>query len=358
MQISSLNSTVIIGEPLDKALEKALNHCKPSKVFILVDENTSIHCLPVLTEIEEVKQAPVLAIGAGEKNKSVDSVAKVWQFLTDNGADRKSLLINLGGGMIGDLGGFVAATFKRGIDFINIPTTLLAQVDASIGGKLGFNFNGLKNQIGLFSAPRFVIVSPVFLKTIDKDNLLSGYAEMMKHALIYSVEHWKKLKEFDLNGEELNLKQLGTLITKSVLIKNDFVQNDFREKGVRKALNFGHTFGHAIESLLIEQGTPILHGAAVAHGMVCEMYLSHLKHAIPIELVEEVKEFVFENYGKLENLTDQFDKIFELMLHDKKNEKEKINFTLISGLGDVEINQNCDKDMLRKALSLYEYQKV
>jgi len=354
MQINSLDSTVIIAEPLKKALDRALSNCKPDKIFLLADENTAQHCLPILAQIEVVQHIPVMSIGVGEENKSVNSVAQVWHFLTENGADRKSLLINLGGGMIGDLGGFAAATFKRGIDFINIPTTLLAQVDASIGGKLGFNFSGLKNQIGLFSAPKYVIVTTDFLKTLDKENILSGYAEMMKHALIYSVEHWKKLKEFDLNAEELDLRQLQTLITKSVLIKNDFVQSDFREKGRRKALNFGHTFGHAIESLLIEQNRPVLHGAAVAHGMVCEMYLSHKKHALSIDLVNEVKEFVFENYGKLDGLLDSYDRILELMQHDKKNEKSQINFTLISGLGDVEINQNCEELQLRQALDFYE----
>lgn len=353
MQINSLNSTVIIGEPLEKALTKALGECKPTKIFLLADENTALHCLPLLAKMDCLKSIPVMSIGAGEKSKSVNSVAEVWHFLTENGADRKSLLINLGGGMIGDLGGFAAATFKRGIDFINIPTTLLAQVDASIGGKLGFNFSGLKNQIGLFSAPRFVLVSPVFLSTLDKGNLLSGYAEMLKHAMIYSIEHWKKLKEFDLQAKELDLKKLESLITKSVLIKNDFVQSDFREKGRRKALNFGHTFGHAIESLLMEQNRPVLHGEAVAHGMVCELYLSHAKHALPIELVEEVKDFVIANYGRIDDLDTYQDRVFELMQHDKKNEKNRINFSLISKLGEVEINQYCTDEALKDAISFY-----
>lgn len=358
MQINSLNSTVIIGEALEKALGKAIKACKPSKLFVLTDENTVIHCLPILRKIDEVATVPVLTIGAGEGNKKIGSVEKVWQFLTDNGADREALMINLGGGMIGDLGGFAAATFKRGINFVNIPTTLLAQVDASIGGKLGFNFAGLKNEVGLFHAPQFVILSPEFLASLDKENLLSGYAEMMKHAFIYGEEHWKKLKEFSFTVGELNYSKLESLISKSVLIKNDYVQSDFREKGMRKALNFGHTYGHAIESYLMEDNRPVLHGAAVAHGMVCELYLSHKKHGLPITLVNEVKDFVFNNYGKVTGLPAVFDRLNALMQHDKKNQNNKVNFTLLSNIGNVEINQHLGVETLREAIDFYDRTEI
>ncbi|MEN9444530.1 MAG: hypothetical protein RIS47_1420 [Bacteroidota bacterium] len=353
MQISSLDSVVLIGEPLEKSFEAVLKACKPERIFVLTDENTLVHCLPVLQKVKGLREAPVYTIGAGEDHKSIASAEKIWDFLTQNHADRHSLLVNLGGGMVGDLGGFAASTFKRGMDFVNIPTTLLAQVDASIGGKLGVNFAGYKNHIGIFGAPKFVIVVPEFLETLDKDNILSGYAEMLKHALIYSAEHWRKLKEIKLDDASIDLKALDKLITKSILIKNDFVQKDFREKNIRKALNFGHTVGHAIESMLIERGTPILHGAAVAHGLVCECYLSYKKHGLPLALVHEIRQLVLSNYGVIDNLASNFNLIMSLMSHDKKNENARINFTLISGFGDVEINQICTEADIKEALVFY-----
>ena len=195
MQISSLDSKVIVTDDLQKDLEMILESYKKNKKFIVVDENTLVHCLPLIKEFEALKNAVVIELKSGENHKSIDSTVEVWNSLNKQGADRKSLVINLGGGMIGDLGGFAASTFKRGIDFINIPTTLLAQVDASIGGKLGINFNGLKNEVGIFKTPRFVIIDTVFFKTLDKNNLLSGFAEMIKHSIIYSISHWAKIKQ-------------------------------------------------------------------------------------------------------------------------------------------------------------------
>ena len=354
MQISSLDSVVLIGEPLGAALKKALKACESDKIFVLTDTNTYTHCLPVLQRLSVVKHMEVLQVGAGETHKSIASAEYIWDVLTQHKADRGSVLINLGGGMIGDLGGFAASTYKRGIRFINMPTTLLSQVDASIGGKLGVNFGGLKNQVGLFKAPDYVIASTEFLHTLDRDNLLSGYAEMLKHALIYSAEHWKKLTEFDILAPQLNYEALEKLISKSIFIKNDFVKKDFREKNVRKALNFGHTVGHAIESWAIETGQPMLHGAAVAHGMVCEAYLSHKKALLDKRIVSEVKNLVHKLFGRIDNLSNNADTLMRLMEHDKKNSLSRINFSLISAIGEVELDKNATAAEIVEALNYYD----
>ena len=351
MQISSLQSVVLIPDNLEDALQAGINQCLAEKIYIIVDQNTKQHCLPLIANFRSIKDAKVYEIEAGEDKKTVESVVGVWRFLSQNGANRKSLVINLGGGMLCDLSGFAASTFKRGLNFINIPTTLLAQVDASIGGKLGFNFEGLKNEIGLFKTPAVVIIDPIFLKTLDHQNFIAGYAEMIKHALIYSSSHWKKLKLYDLNSSGIDKIQLKNLISKSIFIKNDFVQNDPKEKNIRKALNFGHTIGHAIESLLMEAQRPVLHGVAVAYGLIGEAYLAHRKMGLSGNELEDICNYLVSVFGKPDISVDNYERLYELMQHDKKNDQDRINFTLITEIGTVSVNENCSKNEIFEALT-------
>ena len=257
---------VIICNNLKQNLYTALSECPHDKLFILVDEHTQHLCLPLINAFEELKQAEVITIGAGDIHKNLETLAHVCGALGTRGATRHSLMINLGGGMVTDLGGFAASTFKRGIKYINIPTTLLAMVDASVGGKTGINFNGLKNEIGVFSPAEYVLIETEFLKTLDTQNLLSGYAEMLKHGLISTTRHWAELLNFDMN--HIDYKMLQTLVAESVQIKENIVEQDQFEKGIRKALNLGHTVGHAFESLALETNRPVLHGYDVAWGIV------------------------------------------------------------------------------------------
>ncbi|RLD75777.1 MAG: 3-dehydroquinate synthase [Bacteroidetes bacterium] len=322
------------------------------KTFILVDENTRQYCYPLLEKYLP-KNTHLISIKSGEENKNIETLKLIWEALSKNGADRKSLLINLGGGVIGDMGGFAASTFKRGIDFINIPTTLLSQVDASVGGKTGFDFLGLKNEIGCFNAPVKVIIYPEFLKTLDNDNIISGFAEMIKHALIFDAEHYGKLKEINLNRNEINYEKLLNLIKKSVQIKEYFVKNDPYEANIRKALNFGHTFGHAIESFLMNTDKELLHGKAVAFGMIFELFLSNKKCSLPINQLLDISEYITNTYGRFEYTKDNYEAFYKLMQHDKKNDNEEVNFTLLSDIGKAEINQTASKQEVFEAFDFY-----
>jgi 3-dehydroquinate synthase len=254
----------------------------------------------------------------------------------------------VGGGMLTDLCGFAASTFKRGIDFINIPTTLLSQVDASVGGKTGFNFNGLKNEIGTFSEPRMVLIHTPFLTTIDNPNFLSGYAEMVKHGLIFNAPHFNELLEFDVRYPDFGI--LPTIIQHSVEVKKHFVTQDPTEKNIRKALNFGHTAGHAIESLAMEQNRPVLHGYAVAWGMVVELYLSFVKRGFSDYELNRISTWLKDLYGTFNISEADFDRLYQLMQHDKKNEANRINFTLIPEIGKFEIDCYCQKEEIFASL--------
>ncbi len=259
---SNIYSEIIFNNNWKLVLQEWIEKYPAGKVFLVTEENVEALWISKYNSFFDDKGIKKVVIPAGENNKKIGSVEKIWAFLSKNGADRKSLLINIGGGMLTDLAGFAASTFKRGLDFINVPTTLLSQVDASVGGKTGINFNGLKNEIGVFQEPVAVIITTEFLKTIDKENFISGFAEMIKHGLIHSTDHLKELKDFD--PENINYELLGEIIRHSVEVKSWFVANDPTEKNIRKALNFGHTVGHAFESLAMEQGRPVLHGFAVA----------------------------------------------------------------------------------------------
>lgn len=295
--------------------------------------------------------ARMITIAPSDEAKNISTLTKVWSALQEGGASRHSLMVNLGGGMVTDLGGFAASTFKRGMAYINIPTTLLAQVDASVGGKTGINFGGLKNEIGVFNCATSVILSSAFLRTLDKENLLSGYAEMLKHGLLSTKENWAELLCFDITNPDFDTLQM--LVAKSVAIKEEIVTIDPTEKGIRKALNLGHTSGHALESLALEEGRTILHGYAVAWGLMMELYLSAKKCSFPAKEMHQLENFVKEHYGKFLYECKHYDTLYKYMTHDKKNENGNINFTLMGAIGDIRINQTATKDEIEEMLDYY-----
>lgn len=352
MTDSKVHSNIIFSQHIDVELRKIVQKYPAGKVFLLTDQTASGFCLPLIQSVIEEFSIRIVTIGSGEENKNIQSIIEVWEFLSNNGADRKSLLINIGGGMLTDLGGFAASTFKRGLDFVNVPTTLLAQVDASLGGKTGFNFNGLKNEIGVFMEPNSVIINTNFLKTIDRENFLSGYAEMLKHGLIKNREHWNELMAFDM--ENIDYSALQEIISHSVAIKEWHVLNDLREQNIRKALNFGHTVGHAFESYAMRTGRPILHGYAVAYGMIAELYLSAKQCGLSNDELDRISAWMISKYGKFEIQESDFEALYQLMTHDKKNEGKRINFTLIPEIGKVEINVDCPKELIIEALNYYK----
>ena len=340
---------VVISKDLQKALSEAIAECRHDKLFVLVDETTEQFCLPVIAGFSCMQEAQRIVIGATDTHKTLDTLSHVWAELQRRGATRHSLLINLGGGMVTDLGGFAASTFKRGLEYINIPTTLLSMVDASVGGKTGINFGGLKNEIGVFNNANCVILDTIFLRTMDAENLLSGYAEMLKHGLISNEQTWAELLSMDLN----DLDKLGDLVEKSVAVKQRIVTEDPTEHGIRKALNLGHTVGHAFESLALER-KPILHGYAVAYGLVVELYLCCVKTGFPQDKMRQTVGFIKENYGKMDITCDDYPNLIELMHHDKKNVGTDINFTLLGGIGDIRINQTATEEEIKEALDFYQ----
>jgi 3-dehydroquinate synthase len=319
-EIVSDNYSAWIGE---NSLSR-LDVSNYSKVGILVDENTKRDCLHKLPKIEN---SIIIEVTSGEINKSISSCNYIWEQLSEHNFDRDSLLINLGGGVIGDMGGFCASTYKRGIDFIQIPTTLLAMVDASVGGKLGVDFNGLKNQVGLFSNPKAVLINPEFLQTLQEDQLKSGFAEVVKHALISDKNLWKEIISVPFN--EMNWEEI---IETSINIKNKIVISDPFEKGERKKLNFGHTFGHAIESYYLQKGTPILHGEAVFMGIITESELSSLTDSDK----NQIKNYILSNF-QLPHFPSKSE-LLSFMINDKKNLNKKINFSLLTEIGNCTIN--------------------
>ena len=343
-----MNQKVIVSGNLERDLVNAIAECEHDKIFILTDQTTHDMCLPKLQNFLCLKGAQSIVIKAGDTNKTLDSLAEVWTALSQGGATRHSLMINLGGGMVTDLGGFAASTFKRGIDFKNIPTTLLAMVDASVGGKTGINFGGLKNEIGVFSDSKFVIINTQFLDTLDHDNICSGYAEMLKHGLISDNKHWAELVGFNL--AQPDLAQLQRMVAESIKVKERIVTEDPHEHGIRKALNLGHTVGHALESFAMKHGRPVLHGYAVAYGMVCELYLSARKTGFPTDKMHQTVRFILDHYGRLPYTCDDYPELLELMRHDKKNTSGIINFTLLGGIGDIRINQTATKEEIEEAL--------
>ena len=338
---------VVISENLTEALATAIAECEHDRTFILVDETTERCCLPIVSGLDCVRGTQIIVIGATDSHKTLESLSHVWEALGEGGATRHSLLINIGGGMVTDLGGFAASTFKRGINYINIPTTLLSMVDASVGGKTGINFRGLKNEIGVFSNASTVILDTTFLKTLDAENICSGYAEMLEHGLISNEKMWAELINFDLARPDL--QQLQTMVADSVAVKQRIVTEDPLEQGIRKALNLGHTVGHAFESFALKH-SPILHGYAVAYGLISELYLSTVKTGFPSDKMHQTVSFIKEHYGKMAITCDDYPTLLELMTHDKKNVAGTINFTLLGGIGDIRINQTATKEDIYEAL--------
>ncbi|NJO87697.1 MAG: 3-dehydroquinate synthase [Chloroflexia bacterium] len=322
---------------------------------MLADSNTINHCFPVI-KTTLPKNIPVFVLEAGEEYKHIESVVKVWEFLNSNGADRKSVVINLGGGVLCDLGGFAASTFKRGLDFIHIPTTLLSQVDASVGGKTGVNFKSFKNEIGSFSFPMKVIIDSCFTKTLPLEHILSGFGEMLKHAFIKDEKYYYALKNLDLDLENLDYNKILSLVQHSVKIKEEVVLLDPMEKGLRKILNFGHTIGHAFESYYLGSEKELIHGKAVAYGMIMEMYLSHIKLDFPKDKLIEVADYLNKVYGKLLFGHDDYEKLFSLMTHDKKNENHQVNFTLLKDIGQSVIDETASKKEIFEAFDFYLYE--
>ncbi len=337
-----------LSQNLEQSLTEALAQCRHDRMFVLCDDTTRRLCLPLLSEMDCVKTAQLITIPATDTHKTLESVVHVWTELQRMGATRHSLLINLGGGMVTDLGGFAASTFKRGIQFINIPTTLLSMVDASVGGKTGFNFGGLKNEIGVFRNASHVILDTLFLRTMDHENLLSGYAEMLKHGLISTEPMWAEL----LKSDPEELAHLSLLLEKSVAVKQRIVLEDPTEQGIRKALNLGHTAGHAFESLALER-QPVLHGYAVAWGLVVELFLACVKTGFPHDKMRQTVSFIHQHYGRMPITCDDYPRLLQLMHHDKKNTGTDINFTLLGDIGDIRINQTATEDEIKEALDFY-----
>ena len=345
-----MSQRVIISTHLESELVTALAECEHDKLFVLTDTTTQELCLPVIKNFYSLKHMQIITIPASDSHKDIESLMMVWKGLQEGGASRHSCMINLGGGMVTDLGGFAASTFKRGINFINIPTTLLAMVDASVGGKTGINFGGLKNEVGVFNDSKYVILDTEFLKTLDTENICSGYAEMLKHGLISTETMWEELVSFDLANPDL--KQLQRMVGDSVKVKERIVELDPHEKGIRKALNLGHTFGHAFESWALKR-KPILHGYAVAFGLIPELYLSVAKTGFPTDKMRQTVTFIKENYGTLNITCDDYDELIELMQHDKKNQNGIINFTMMGGIGDIRINQTATIEEIKEALDFF-----
>ncbi|MGV0966934.1 3-dehydroquinate synthase [Empedobacter falsenii] len=321
-----------------------------SSIFFLVDENTHVHCLPLLlADLDNISAYEILEIDSGEENKNIDTVTNLWLALSELGADRHSLVINVGGGVLTDMGGFMASTFKRGIKFINIPTTLLSQVDASAGGKNGIDLEGMKNMIGTFTQPEMVLVDPKFLLTLEQRQVKSGLAEMLKHGLIKNRDHWDNLVQLPSHDAEA----LAPFIMDSIHIKENVADNDPYEKGERKILNFGHTIGHAIESESLETDFPLLHGEAIVIGMIIETFLSYDQELISKSDVEEVCESFSSMYAL--NTIDMkiFPNLMEWMKHDKKNQNNSINFSLINKIGNCRYDVVCTEEEIRQAFEKY-----
>lgn len=346
-----MKQKVIISTNLEQHIQDAIEAVSPDRLFVLCDETTELLCWPKVRDFQCLKEAKVITILAGDTNKNLEAISHVWDELQKGGGTRHSMMINLGGGMVTDLGGFAASTFKRGIHFVNIPTTLLSLVDASVGGKTGINFGGLKNEIGVFNTSDVVILDTQFLDTMDTENLCSGYAEMLKHGLINNQTMLAELLNFDIANP--GFKELQRMVAESVQVKEYVVEVDPLEHGLRKALNLGHTAGHAFESYAMRKDKPMLHGYAVAYGIICELYLACMKTGFPQDVMRQVVNYIKEYYGKMMITCDDYPALFELMTHDKKNTAGIINFTLLSSVGGIEINQTATKDEIYEALDFY-----
>ena len=345
--------SIHFNETAFEALNIHLEQHKYSGIFILCDGNTNEHCAPsFLGRISTELNIEIIEIEAGEHAKSIDTCVEVWKVLTELGADRKSLIINLGGGVVSDLGGFVASTFKRGIAFIHVPTTLLAMVDASVGGKNGVDLGSLKNQIGVINVPQMVLIDTAFLETLPQNEMRSGLAEMLKHGLISDAVYWQQFQDLS----QIDYADFDALIYRSVEIKNEIVLQDPTENGIRKALNFGHTLGHAIESYFIENPNlpNLLHGEAVAAGMIMESYLSMRIGLLTETEYSTIKDTISTIFTDITIAIEDVPKIMEYLIHDKKNEYGKVQFALLDGIGKIRTGQIVEEQLILDAFSDYK----
>jgi len=351
--IKANNYPIYFNENGYEALNSHLKENKYSNLFIIVDTYTNEFCLPkFLPYLETELTIEIIEFEAGEHNKNIETCVQIWNVLTELGADRKSLVLNLGGGVVTDLGGFVASTFKRGVDFIHIPTTLLSMVDASVGGKTGVDLGNLKNQIGVINVPKMVLIDTQYLETLPQNEMRSGLAEMLKHGLIYDKEYWEKF----LDLKAIDFADFDELIYRSVEIKNEIVIKDPTENNIRKALNFGHTLGHAIESFFLENENKqtLLHGEAIAIGMILESYISLHKNLINESEYLQIKTAIKAIYNDVVFEENDIEPIMELLIHDKKNEYGNIQFALIEGIGKIKINQSVENELILKAFQDYK----
>lgn len=331
-------------------LNQYIQQCSPSKILILVDENTHQYCLPTLLgNLETDIPFEVIEIEAGEELKNINTAVQLWEILSEFEADRSSLLINLGGGVITDMGGFIASTYKRGFPFVHIPTTLLAMCDASIGGKTGIDHLFLKNIIGTFALPEQLFVYPPFLKTLPYEELVSGFAEMLKHGLIADATHWEQLTAIDT----LSAEAIAPMIERSMQIKQKVVEQDFKEKSIRKTLNFGHTIGHAVESLFLKQGNLIPHGVCVAIGMIAETWLAVLENLIDEPTATNIIQNISKYYPYVDISGFTNEDILAMMRNDKKNTDGKINFSLLKDIGNGLFDCKCSEANILKSLNFY-----
>lgn len=356
--MEQIEQQVLFTNDICQALKEFTTKIAHDRLFILFDTETLHYCLPVITPflndydmVNPNRKAETIFIEHTDQAKNIESLTEVWQALSDRHASRHSLLINVGGGMVTDLGGFAAASFKRGIKFINVATTLLGAVDAAVGGKTGINLGSLKNEVGAFAPAAAVLISTKFFETLDQDNLLSGYAEMLKHGLLSDKQHLADLLAYDIKHWET--ESLLPLLETSVNVKRQVVRQDPFEKGLRKALNLGHTFGHAFETWCMREGHPVLHGYAVAWGLVCELVMSQQQVGFPNHTLYDIANYVKENYGPIQITCDNYPALYELMTHDKKNEGAQINFTLMRNVGDVALNHTANKDQIYTTLDIF-----
>ncbi|OEK08473.1 3-dehydroquinate synthase [Flavivirga aquatica] len=350
--ITANNSIIHFNKECYSSINEHLKENNFSKIFILVDENTHQYCLPYFLErLETDVVIEIIEIESGEINKTIDTCVGVWNTLSELDADRKSLLINIGGGVITDLGGFAACTFKRGIAYINVPTTLLSMVDASVGGKTGVDLGHLKNQIGVISSANLVLIDTQYLNTLPTNQMRSGLAEMLKHGLISDEGYWNKFQDLS----KLTVDNLDELIYESVIIKKHVVEEDPKEDGLRKTLNFGHTLGHAIESYFLsnQNKTTLLHGEAIVVGMILAAYISTELSGFPKQTTLNIKKLFINYYGKVNIDKSEYASIIELLKYDKKNNHGNINFVLLESIGKCKIDCQVDDSIIIDAFEFY-----
>lgn len=342
-----MNQSVIIA-PIGESLPDFLSSKQYSKIVVIADNNTKRHCYPILKAF--LPKHSVITVSSGEAHKTLATCGVIWEAMTKEELDRHALVINVGGGVIGDMGGFCAAVYKRGIDFIQVPTTLLSQVDASVGGKLGIDFQGFKNHLGVFNIPKSVLIDPVFLKTLPEREIRSGFAEVIKHCLIADGAKWEEIRAKDF--EQQNWPDL---ITHSVKIKQQVVDQDPTEKGLRKILNFGHTLGHAVETCFLNKpaNQRLFHGEAIAVGMIMEAYLSFKRKMIDQQTLTDIEEFLFATYGKVKIKPEDVEQIIALTRQDKKNKGKEIRFSLLSGAGQCAFDIVVTAAEMRRSIAYY-----